>query len=83
MQAGTHTSKQVKNRGSVLQGKHPELLSWLEVTPWKCGEGRMHTSLSTEYHRAERCAGQEDLKTTALIRDCGYVCSQASASPGY
>lgn len=64
MQAGTHTSRQAKNRGSALQGKHLELLSCLKVTPWKCGEGRMHPSLSTEYHQAERFAGQEDLKTT-------------------
>lgn len=63
MQAGTHTSRQAKNRGSVLQGKHLELLSCLEVTPWKCGEGRMYTSLSTEYHQAERFAGQENLRT--------------------
>lgn len=62
MQAGTHTSRQAKNRGSVLQEKHLELLSWLKVTPWKCGEGRMYTSLSTKYHQAERCAAQEDLR---------------------
>lgn len=64
MQAGTHTSRQAKTRGSILQGKDLELLSWLKVTPWKCKEGRTYTSLSTEYYQAERFAGQEDLKTT-------------------
>lgn len=63
MQAGTHTSRQAKTRGSILQGKDLELLSWLKVTPWKCREGRTYTSLSTEYPQAERFAGQEDLKT--------------------
>lgn len=63
MQAGIHTSRQAKTRGSILQGKDHELLSWLKITPWKCREGRTYTSLSTEYHQAEGFAGQEDLKT--------------------
>lgn len=64
MPAGTHTFTQGETRGSVLQGKDLELLRWLKVTPWKCGEGRTYTSLSTKYHQAERFAGWGDLKTT-------------------